>query len=55
MNGSAFARDGEDELADDIRRFIDLMPRVQTENAMLIEHMRSLGARTGAGVAERSP
>jgi hypothetical protein len=46
---------GEDELANDIGRFVERMPPVRTENAMLVEHIRSLGARSQAGPAERSP
>ena len=46
---------GEDELAHEIGNFVDRMPQVQTENAMIAAHMRNLEARSRAGSAEHTP
>ncbi len=45
---------GQDELAYDIGKFVDGMPPVRTENALLVEHVRSLEVRTRAEAVDRS-
>lgn len=52
--GIKLSESGDHELADDIRRFVDRMPPVQTEKAMLAERVLGPARRSWRGPPEHS-